>query len=103
MTLIDGSNGQVEFNGHTVRIGRDGFAGGASHLAPEAIPIGAITAVTVHAPRDRARLHPLSQHRQHRPTNYMAAAKDGRTLLFKKSADQIEQLRTAVQAAIDAR
>ena len=105
MAAIEGSNGQVDYNGHTVHLTRDGFAGGASHLEPEAIPITAITEVTVHPPHS---LIPGFIHFHTAghlaPTNYVAAAKDPRTLLFKKhAADQVEQLRADVQSAIDAR
>ena len=85
MSQIQGSNGQVEFDGRTVRIGRDGFAGGASNLAPEAIPVTAITAVTVHAPHSVVPGFIHFQTIGHAvPTNYVAAAKDARTLLLRR-------------------
>lgn len=105
MHRIEGSNGQVEFNGRTVRLTRGGFAGGASHLPAETIPIGAVTDVTVHAPHGLVpgfiHFHSLGDPA---PTNYFGATGNSRTLVFKRgSADDIEALRAAVRAVIDAR
>jgi hypothetical protein len=102
MPTISGSNGQLDFDGHTVHIGRDGFAGSASHLPPTTIPVTAITAVTVNAPHSLVpgfiHFHTIGHIA---PTNYVAAAKDEHTLLFKKrSANDVEQVRGLVEAII---
>jgi len=47
MTDFKGSNGQVHFDGTTVTITREGFAGSVSRLPPATIPVGDILDILV--------------------------------------------------------
>jgi len=101
----DGTNGQITFNGTSVRITRNGFAGSTSHLEPWSVPLGAVTDVVLHEPGGLipgfisfVTLGHLT------PTGYVSAAKDQQTVLYKrKNAVEIEALRDAVLARIAAR
>ena len=97
-----GSNGQVQFNGKSVHITRDGFAGGASHLEPWSMPVTAMTDVLLHEPKGLIPGFISFVTRSHAaPSGYVSAATDEQTLLFKhKQAEEIEAVRTAVLAAI---
>ena len=100
-----GNNGQVDFNGKTVRITRHGFAASASHLEPWSMPVTAVTDVLLHEPSGLIPGFISFVTRSHvAPTGYVSAAKDEQTVLFKhKTAEQIHALRAAVMTAIGSR
>ena len=98
----NGNNGQVEFNGTSVRISRHGFAASASHLEPWSMPLTAVTDVLLHEPTGLIPGFISFVTLAHAaPTGYVSAATDEQTVLFKrKNAEEIHALRGAVLAAI---
>lgn len=97
-----GSNGQVHFDGSTVRISRDGFAGSSSQLQPWSFPVSGITEVLWHEAGKVAPGHISFVTAGHAaPTGYVSSTKDEQTVLFKgKHAAEFEAIRDAVQAKI---
>ena len=97
-----GSNGQLHFDGTTVRITRDGFAGSSSHLQPWSLPVSGITEVQWHEAGTIAPGHISFVTAGHAaPTGYVGSTKDEQTVLFKsKHAAEFEAIRDAVQAKI---
>lgn len=97
----EGTNGQIEFDGSTVRIARGGFAGSTSHLEPWSIPVTGVTDVVLHEPHGIVPGFICFVTASHlAPSGYVGAATDRQSVVFKKKQrEEIGQLRDAVLAA----
>jgi hypothetical protein len=97
-----GTNGQLHFDGSTVKITRDGFGGSSSHLDPWSFPITGITEVVWHEPGKIAPGHISFVTAGHaEPGGYISTTKDEQSVMFKhKHAPEFEAIRDAVQAKL---